>query len=162
MPSMEVSADVRVKRALDWWPWVRSFTHSPDAVIHSPAEMVAPWPMTVTRLRCPRAFCQENAETVLVIVKGGRALRALQGPQALPGSMVPAAVSSVLSLWRQSPASRTSPSVSFSHPDFTAQNCSCRTRRSERRGCPHLGRSFAAVDKCEFQARGWLHCNCDG
>ena len=46
MPSIEVGAEVRMKRALNCWPWVRSFTHSPDAVIHSPAEMVAAWPMT--------------------------------------------------------------------------------------------------------------------
>src|SRR5271154_2106279 len=56
MPSTEVGADVRRNRALNCWPWVRSFTHSPDAVIHSPAEIVAVWPTTVTRSRCPRAF----------------------------------------------------------------------------------------------------------
>ena len=27
--------------ALYCWPWVRSLTHSPDAVIHSPAEIIA-------------------------------------------------------------------------------------------------------------------------
>ena len=30
-----------MKRALNCCPWVRSLTHSPDAVIHSPAEIVA-------------------------------------------------------------------------------------------------------------------------
>ncbi len=42
------------------WPWVRSLTHSPLAVIHSPAEMVAAWPMTVTRSRCPRVFARRT------------------------------------------------------------------------------------------------------
>ena len=55
MPSIDVGADVRRKRALNCCPWVGSLTHSPDAVIHSPAEMTAAWPMTVTRLRCPCA-----------------------------------------------------------------------------------------------------------
>ena len=45
-----------MKRALNCWPWVRSLTHSPDAVIHSPGETMAAWPTTVIRSRCPRAF----------------------------------------------------------------------------------------------------------
>ena len=36
-----VGGDFRRNRALNCWPCVRSFTHSPDAVIHSPAAMVA-------------------------------------------------------------------------------------------------------------------------
>src|ERR1019366_10340828 len=39
---------------------VRSLTHSPDAVIHSPAEMAAAWPTTVTRSRCPRALARRT------------------------------------------------------------------------------------------------------
>ena len=37
MPSADVGGDVRRNRALNCWPCVRSLTHSPDAVIHSPA-----------------------------------------------------------------------------------------------------------------------------
>jgi hypothetical protein len=37
-------------------PRARSLIHSPDAVIHSPAEIVAGWPTTVTRSRWPHAF----------------------------------------------------------------------------------------------------------
>src|SRR5271157_2259265 len=48
MPSTEVGAEVRRKRALNCWPWVRSLIHAPVAVIHSPAAMVAAWPTTVT------------------------------------------------------------------------------------------------------------------
>ena len=35
MPSVVVGAEVRRKRDLNCWPWVRSLTHSPDAVTHS-------------------------------------------------------------------------------------------------------------------------------
>jgi hypothetical protein len=60
MPSTEVGADARRNRALNCCPWVRSLTHSPFAVIRSPAEIVAAWPITVTRSRCPRAFARRT------------------------------------------------------------------------------------------------------
>src|SRR5208337_3643797 len=60
MPSMELGAEVRMKCALNCWPWVRSLTQSPAAVIHSPAEIVAAWPTMVTRSRCPRAFIRST------------------------------------------------------------------------------------------------------
>ena len=41
MPSAGVGDDVRRNRALNCWPWVQSLTHSPDAVIHSPAAIIA-------------------------------------------------------------------------------------------------------------------------
>ena len=41
IPSTDVGADVRRKCALNCCPWVLSFAHSPVAVIHSPAEIVA-------------------------------------------------------------------------------------------------------------------------
>jgi hypothetical protein len=44
MPSAESGSEVRRNLALNCWPWVRSLTHSPEAVIHSPAAMVAEWP----------------------------------------------------------------------------------------------------------------------
>ena len=56
MPSMDDGAELRRKRALNCWPWVRSLTHSPETVIHSPAAAVAAWPTTVTRSRWPRAL----------------------------------------------------------------------------------------------------------
>src|SRR5260370_1059202 len=37
-----------------------SFTHSPEGVIHSPAAIVAAYPTTVTRSRCPRAFARKT------------------------------------------------------------------------------------------------------
>src|ERR1700738_3533892 len=39
MPSSDVGSEVFKNLALYCWPWVRSLTHSPDAVIHSPAEI---------------------------------------------------------------------------------------------------------------------------
>ena len=41
MPSTDDGVEVRTKRALNWCPWVRSLTHSPEAVIHSPAPTIA-------------------------------------------------------------------------------------------------------------------------
>ena len=41
MPSIELGAELSRKRALNCWPCVRSLTQLPDAVIHSPAEIVA-------------------------------------------------------------------------------------------------------------------------
>ena len=60
MPSTEDGAAVRMKRALNCWPWVRSLTHSPEAVIHSPGATMAAWPTTVTRSRCPRALVRST------------------------------------------------------------------------------------------------------
>src|SRR6516164_5800923 len=47
-PSADVGAEVRKNRALNCCPWVRSLTQWPEAMIHSPAEMTAAWPTTVT------------------------------------------------------------------------------------------------------------------
>ena len=55
MPSTEEGSAVRTKRARNCWPWVRSLTHSPEAVIHSPGATMAAWPTTVTSSRWPRA-----------------------------------------------------------------------------------------------------------
>src|SRR6476619_5077741 len=60
MPSVDVGAELRRKRALNCCPWVRSLIHSPDAVIHSPAAMVAAWPTMVTMSRCPRALARST------------------------------------------------------------------------------------------------------
>ena len=61
---------MRRNRALNCWPWVRSLIHSPEAVIHSPAAMVAAWPTTVTNVTMPARFGAQNAEAVLGIVVG--------------------------------------------------------------------------------------------
>ncbi len=60
MPSIDVGGDALRNRARNCSPWVRSLTHSPLAVIHSPAAIVAAWPTTVTRSRWPRAFVRRT------------------------------------------------------------------------------------------------------
>src|SRR3990170_1851007 len=75
MPSIDVGAEVFRNRALNCWPWVRSLIHSPDAVIHSPAEIVAAWPTTVTRSRCPRAFARRTQKPFSVLWKVTRSTR---------------------------------------------------------------------------------------
>ena len=67
IPSAEVGGDVRRNRALNCWPCVRSLTHSPDAVIHSPAARVAACPTTVTMTT---RLGPQNAKPVLSVVAG--------------------------------------------------------------------------------------------
>ena len=68
-------AEVRMKRALNCWPWVRSLIHSPEAVIHSPAEIVAACPTTVTRSRCPRALMRRTQKPFSALWKVTRSTR---------------------------------------------------------------------------------------
>ena len=60
MPSAELGSEVRRNRALNCWTWVRSFIHSPVAVIHSPAAIVAACPTSVTKSRWPRALARRT------------------------------------------------------------------------------------------------------
>ena len=60
MPSSDVGSEVFRNFALYCWPWVRSLTHSPDAVTHSPAEITAACPITVTSSRWPRALIRKT------------------------------------------------------------------------------------------------------
>jgi Beta-galactosidase trimerisation domain len=69
-PPIDVGAEFFKNRARNCCPCVRSLTHSPEAVIHSPAEITAAWPLTVTRSRWPRARVRRTQKSVLFIVKG--------------------------------------------------------------------------------------------
>jgi hypothetical protein len=69
MPSME-GAEVRRNLARNCWPCMRSFCHSPEAVTHSPAEIEAAWPMTVTRSRWPRALMRRTQKPFSEFVEG--------------------------------------------------------------------------------------------
>src|SRR5271156_5276903 len=60
MPSSDVGSEVFKNLALYCWPWVRSLTHSPDAVTHSPAEITAACPTTVTSSRWPHALIRKT------------------------------------------------------------------------------------------------------
>src|SRR3954469_20378183 len=75
MPSVEVGAELRRKRALNCWPCVRSLTHSPEAVTHSPAEIVAACPTVVTRSRCPRALTRRTQKPFSALWKVTRSTR---------------------------------------------------------------------------------------
>ena len=75
MPSIDVGAEVRMKRALNCWPWVRSLTHSPDAVTHSPAAMAAACPTTVTSSRWPRALMRRTQKPFSALWKVTRSTR---------------------------------------------------------------------------------------
>jgi hypothetical protein len=49
--------------------------HSPDAVIHSPAEIVAAWPTIVTKSRWPRAFALRTQKPFSLLWKVTRSTR---------------------------------------------------------------------------------------
>jgi hypothetical protein len=76
IPSIELGVEVLRNRALNCWPWARSLIHSPDAVIHSPAEIIAAWPTTVTKSRCPRAFALRTQKPFSPLWKVTRSTRA--------------------------------------------------------------------------------------
>src|SRR6204780_4613505 len=75
IPSIELGAEVLRNRALNCWPCVRSLVHSPDAVIHSPAEMMAAWPTTVTKSRWPRAFARRTQKPFSALWKVTRSTK---------------------------------------------------------------------------------------
>jgi hypothetical protein len=70
MPSAEVGADVRRKRALNCRPWVRSFTQSPAAVIHSTSRNDCGMSDHGHDIPMPAHLRAQNAEAVLGIVVG--------------------------------------------------------------------------------------------
>src|SRR5271170_7547114 len=75
IPSIELGAEVLRNRALNCWPWARSLIHSPDSVIHSPAEIIAAWPTTVTKSRWPRAFALRTQKPFSALWKVTRSTR---------------------------------------------------------------------------------------
>src|ERR1700726_3725031 len=75
IPSIDVGGEVRMNRALNCWPWEWSLIHSPDAVTHSPAEMVAACPTTVISSRCPRALIRRTQKPLLSLWKVTRSTR---------------------------------------------------------------------------------------
>ena len=75
MPSTDEGAEALRKRARNCSPWVRSLVHSPEAVIHSPAEIVAAWPTTVTKSRWPRALTRSTQKPVSGLWKVTRSTR---------------------------------------------------------------------------------------
>ena len=70
MASIDAGAEVFRNRARNCRPWVRSFVHSPEAVTHSPAEIIAAWPTVVTRSAMATRLEPQNAEAVFRFVEG--------------------------------------------------------------------------------------------
>src|SRR5271169_52324 len=60
IPSTVVGAVAFRNEALNWTPCVRSLTQVPLTWTNSPAEIIAAWPRTVIRSRCPRAFTRST------------------------------------------------------------------------------------------------------
>src|SRR3954464_12439055 len=81
MPSVVVGAEVRMKRDLNCWPWVRSLTHSPDAVTHSPGDHRGVADGGDQFAVAPRLDAQD-AKTVFGVVEGDALDKACQN---LPG-----------------------------------------------------------------------------
>jgi hypothetical protein len=60
IPSIVVGAVALRNEALNWTPWVRSLIQEPLAWTNSPDEIIAAWPMTVIRSRCPLALTRST------------------------------------------------------------------------------------------------------
>ncbi len=66
--STEVGAEVLRKRALNCWPWVRSLTQLPVAVIHSPAEITGAWPDQGDQLASATSLDPQDAKAILGVL----------------------------------------------------------------------------------------------
>src|SRR3954452_6006157 len=75
MPSSVVGAVALRKEALNCRPWVRSLTHTPEPLTHSPAEIRAVWPTTVTGSRWPRTLTRSTQKPVSALWKVTRSTR---------------------------------------------------------------------------------------
>jgi hypothetical protein len=64
------SSEVLKNRAVNCWPWVRSLTQSLDAVIHSPADIMAACPTTVTRSLWLSALTRMTQKPFLGVLVG--------------------------------------------------------------------------------------------
>ena len=69
MPSSVVGAVAFRNDALNCGPWVRSLTHTPEALTNSPGEIRAAWPTTVARSRCPRTLTRSTQKPVSALWK---------------------------------------------------------------------------------------------
>jgi len=83
MPSRVEGAEVFKKCALNCRPWLRSFNQTPDAVIHSPAEIIAACPTVVTRSRWPLAFTRSTQKPLSWLWKVTRSTRPARTSVAL-------------------------------------------------------------------------------
>ena len=99
MPSTDEGAEAFRKRARNCSPCVRSLVHSPEAVIHSPAEIVAAWPTVVTRSRWPRALIRSTQKPVSGLWKVTRSTRPTSTSRPGAAPRPPAWPAGVRSRW---------------------------------------------------------------
>src|ERR1700736_5877676 len=78
MLSSDVGSEVFRNFALNCWPWVRSLIHSPDAVIHSPAEMTAACPNHRNQFPVSTCLDPQDAKAGFIVVKSHALNRARQ------------------------------------------------------------------------------------
>ena len=87
------------KRTRNCSPCVRSLVHSPEAVIHSPAEIIAAWPTAVTRSRWPRALIRSTQKPVSGLWKVTRSTRPTSTSRPGAAPRPPAWPAGVRSRW---------------------------------------------------------------
>jgi hypothetical protein len=75
MPSIVVGGAALRNEALNWTPWVPSLTQVPLAWTNSPAEIIAAWPRTVIKSRCPRALIRRTQKPFSALWKVTRSTR---------------------------------------------------------------------------------------
>ena len=99
MPSTDEGTEAFKKLTRNCSPWVRSLVHSPEAVIHSPAEIAAAWPTAVTRSRWPRALIRSTQKPVSGLWKVTRSTRPASTSRPGAASRRPAWPAGVRSRW---------------------------------------------------------------
>jgi hypothetical protein len=75
IPSTVAGAAALRNEGLNWTPCVRSLTQVPLAWTNSPTEIIAAWPRTVIRSRCPRALTRRTQKPFSELWKVTRSTR---------------------------------------------------------------------------------------
>ena len=70
MPSIDDGAELRMKRALNCWPWVRSLTHSPDGRDPFPGRDHGGVAHDRDQVAMAPRLDPQNAEPVVRVVEG--------------------------------------------------------------------------------------------
>ena len=99
MPSTDEGAEAFKNRTRNCRPCVRSLVHSPEAVIPSPAEIIAAWPTAVTSSRWPRALRRSTQKPVSGLWKVTRSTRPASTSRPGAAPRPPAWPAGVRSRW---------------------------------------------------------------
>ena len=149
-----------MKRALNCWPWVRSLTHSPDAVIHSPGETMAAWPTTVIRSRCPRAFVLRTQKPFSGLWKVTRSTSPARTSRSELSACRPAP--GFTASWGPERSAQPSPAVPDRPPRQDPETCPERHRQLPTRQLraapsgPHAGPSPSSTTSPYDKVPAWL------